>query len=490
MIEGMQIACEGHAQVRGLSQGIEAVMRTPEVLPEPVFVGESDIDYCGASIYGSVLRDGGLFRMWYQAWPRDWDGRDAMTVGCVESDDGLHWRRPQYGLVDYCGSTANHLTDLPFHSPSVFVDPQGGSERRYRAFGHAYPQSPNAHHARHQMTASGYFTAHSADGLRWQLDSPEPLWPHADVIISTWDAEAGCALIALKHNGFIAGMQRRRFFTATWADGRVSEPSSALFPDELDDLNARARGFASADYYGVGLMPTVGPTLGFLWNFRHQHPLGQAHDGLWHYGSQGAVDISLVYQLERGGRWLHAAGRADWLRAEEMPAWARGALYTASTPIDVGDETWLYFTGTADRHGWAGMGVDNKAWRDARGGRGGFAQIGLLKWPKDRLLGYRARLRERIELLPQARTLGAGNAGKLLLNAEVHGALRVALIDADGEEWPGYSAEEMDVLSGDLRAATVRWRGKEQLPAPSAGQQVVARIEMEDATLFAFSFSL
>ena len=477
----MQIACEGHEQIRGLSQGIEQVLRAPEVLPEPVFVGDSDADFCGASIYGSVLRDGGLFRMWYQAWPRDWDGRDAMTVGCVESDDGLHWRRPQHGLVECNGSTANHLTDLPFHSPSVFVDPQASAQRRYRAFGHARPQ------AQHEVTESGYYTAYSPDGLHSQLDSPKPLWPHADVIISTWDADAHRALIAFKHNGLVAGMQRRRFFTATWADGQASEPISALFPDELDDLNARARGFASADYYGVGLMPTAGPTLGFLWNFRHQHPLGQAHDGLWHYGSQGAVDVSLVYQLERGGRWLHVAGRPDWLRAEEMPVWARGALYTASNPIDVGDETWLYFTGTADRHGWAGAGVDNKAWRAARAGRGGFAQIGLLKWPKDRLLGYRARLRERIELLPQTRGV---EAGKLLLNAEVHGALRVSLIDAEGKALPGYGAEDMDVLNGDLRAVPVRWRGSEQLPSPAAGQQVAARIEMEDATLFAFSFCL
>ena len=221
----MQIACEGHEQIRGLPQGIEPVMRKPEVLPEPVFVGDSDVDYCGASIYGSVLRDGGLFRMWYQAWPRDWDGRDAMTVGCVESDDGLHWRRPQHGLVECNGSTANHLTDLPFHSPSVFVDPQASAQRRYRAFGHARPQ------AQHEVTESGYYTAYSPDGLHWQLDSPKPLWPHADVIISTWDADAHRALIAFKHNGLVAGMQRRRFFTATWADGQASEPISALFPD-------------------------------------------------------------------------------------------------------------------------------------------------------------------------------------------------------------------------------------------------------------------
>ncbi len=171
-----------------------------------------------------------------------------------------------------------------------------------------------------------------------------------------------------------------------------------------------------------------------------------------------------------------------------MPTWARGSLYTASAPIDVGDETWLYFTGTAERHGWVGAGVDTKEWRDALAGRGGFMRIGLAKWPKDRLIGYRARLRERIELLANER--GAG-PGKLVLNADVRtgGRLRVALLNGAGEVIPGYGMEESDALIGDQRLTTVRWQGKDQLPELPAGQPLLARIELEDATLFAFAFS-
>ena len=85
----MQPICEAHPQLLGVSQGLHLTLLPPTVVDEPILQGETDADAAGVSIYGSVIRDGGLFRMWYQAWPRDWNGSDAVTVACVESDDGL-----------------------------------------------------------------------------------------------------------------------------------------------------------------------------------------------------------------------------------------------------------------------------------------------------------------------------------------------------------------------------------------------------------------
>ena len=79
----MQLICEGHPQIESLSQGMQVVLNRPSVLDQPVLWGASDADAAGASIYGSVIREGGLFRMWYQAWPRGWDGGNVVSVGCV-----------------------------------------------------------------------------------------------------------------------------------------------------------------------------------------------------------------------------------------------------------------------------------------------------------------------------------------------------------------------------------------------------------------------
>ena len=484
----MQLICEGHPQITGTSHGMRLVLNTPKVLEKPVLQGDSDPDALGCSIYGSVIEDDGVFRMWYQAWPRDWDGSDEVSVACVESDDGLSWRRPSYGLVDCCGSRENHLTDLAVHCPSVFIDPRAGGERRYRAFGYTSRERLKGRYG-HDIGAVGYYTAFSADGLHWHFDSQEPTWHHADVITSTWDPHADGALIALKFNGGSAGMFRRRFYTATWSDGEASEPVSALIPDEHDDAAARARGFESADYYGVGLMPTPTTTIGFLWNFRHQRPLGYLESQMKWYGRLGRVDLSIVYQLERGGRWLHLPGRPDWLCAEDAPEWARGALYTASSPLAVGDETWLYFTGTRDRHGWCGVGVDAREWRSAMAGRGGFARIGVARWKRDRIMGYEAAVRECILL--QARPASGDERARLALNAVIRpgGAIRVALLDGSFEPLAGYGTADCDALSGDQLEAEVSWRGSRELPRIGEDETLTARVEIDGGTLFAFDFA-
>jgi len=484
----MQIVCEGHAQIAGVSPGLRFVLNHPAVIDDPVIQGETDVEGFGASIYGSVIEDNGVYRLWYQAWPRDWDGGDVVAVACVESDDGLAWRRPRYGLLECCGSTDNHLTDLPFHCPSVLIDPDGGADKRYRAFGYSDPAKLKGRYSA-QISARGYFTACSADGIHWQVESPEPTWPHADVITSTWDAYSHCARIALKHNGLCHSMYRRRFFTATWVDGQASEPVSAFFPDEVDDANARARGLVSADYYGVGLMPTPGPSIGFLWNFRHQHPLGYSEAQQIRYGSVGHVDLSVVYQLERGGRWLHLPGRPDWLAARDAPEWARGALYTAASPIHVGDETWLYFTGTRDYHGWCGDGVDTRAWRDKVGETGGFARIGLLKWRRDRVMGYEADHLEHLDLTPA--TVPESRDTRLAVNilTRARGQARVELVDGDRQPLPGYGLEDCDPVSGDHQEAIVTWRGRSVIPQAAGDRQLIARLELQAATLYAFDFT-
>ncbi|MBN1641056.1 MAG: hypothetical protein JXA09_07460 [Anaerolineae bacterium] len=485
----MQLFCDGHPQVAGFSEGLQPVLHRPQVLEEPVLASGSDVDAAGASIYGSVIRDGGVFRMWYQAWPRDWDGRDVVAVACAESDDGLTWRRPVYGLVECCGSRANHLTDLPFHSPSVIVDPDAPPERRYLAFGYADPTKMDRYAQR--VTRRGYYVAHSADGVHWLLDGDEPQWPSADVITAAWNPAAGCALVAFKNNLRVRGMSRRSFFTAEWAGGQATPPVSALIPEEQDDLVAQARGLHSADYYGVGLMPLDGMTVGFLWNFRHQLPLGYSDAHLFHYGHTGRVDLSLVYQTERGGRWRHVPGRPDWLCAEDAPRWANGALYTASSPIEVGDETWFYFTGSLDRHGWCGKGVSYREWRQEMAQAGGWARIGLARWPRNRLMGYWARLREYVRLSPAPAACGAASA--LTLNAVVEpgGSVRARLIDAaDRAPLPGYDWADAVPLTADALAAPLRWREREGLPTTAKGRQILAELELVGATVYAFDFQI
>ena len=63
---------------------------------------------CG---YCTVFRDGDLFRMYYQR-PHFLEERDCHAdhdVVCyAQSNDGVHWLRPEPGLVAFNGSTENN----------------------------------------------------------------------------------------------------------------------------------------------------------------------------------------------------------------------------------------------------------------------------------------------------------------------------------------------------------------------------------------------
>ena len=163
----MELLFESRTSIKAVSGKLYAEQVAPTVDPEPLVLPSNPVDGGGTSIYGSVLHEGGRFRMWYQAWPADWNGKDVSLVGYAESEDGVEWRKPNLGLFEYAGSTGNNLTDLGFHSPSVFIDPHAPSGARFRATGFARPGGLGCSD---RITLGGYYTAHSSDGLHWELD--------------------------------------------------------------------------------------------------------------------------------------------------------------------------------------------------------------------------------------------------------------------------------------------------------------------------------
>src|SRR5688572_12746202 len=53
-----------------------------------------------ATLYGSVIRDGAEFKMWYKS---------GMGVGFAQSEDGIVWRRPRLDLTLIDGEGSNIL---------------------------------------------------------------------------------------------------------------------------------------------------------------------------------------------------------------------------------------------------------------------------------------------------------------------------------------------------------------------------------------------
>ncbi len=80
--------------------------------------------------YHSIFRDGDRYRMYYKAWQLDVENGKVVTnrhpLFCcyAESDDGIHWRKPNLGLHEFNGSKANNIV-IP-HGPMGPVNPDVG----------------------------------------------------------------------------------------------------------------------------------------------------------------------------------------------------------------------------------------------------------------------------------------------------------------------------------------------------------------------------
>ena len=64
-------------------------------------------DAMGVQFYGSILKEGSKFRMWYVAFDDDTTNKVASSrwrAAYAESMDGLTWTKPDLGLVDFHGS--------------------------------------------------------------------------------------------------------------------------------------------------------------------------------------------------------------------------------------------------------------------------------------------------------------------------------------------------------------------------------------------------
>ena len=128
---------------------------------------------CG---YVSVLEDTTCYRMYYKANHQEMvPGKVAferLAVAYAESTDGITWKKPNLGLFEHEGSTANNLIWIGegdeakgVHGFTAFKDtnPACRAEDRYKALGAG------------KKSTEGLYALHSSDGIRWQLSSGDPL---------------------------------------------------------------------------------------------------------------------------------------------------------------------------------------------------------------------------------------------------------------------------------------------------------------------------
>ncbi|MFT5412572.1 MAG: hypothetical protein ACI9NC_005321, partial [Verrucomicrobiales bacterium] len=123
------------------------------------------------SAYFTIFRDGDRFRMYYRGSHWDAEAKKAThrEVTCyAESQDGIHWTKPELGLFEFGGSKANNivLDGLGTHCFAAFKDgnPNCRPEARYKGIARGRP-----------VGKKGLYVFQSADGTRWSPIKNEPV---------------------------------------------------------------------------------------------------------------------------------------------------------------------------------------------------------------------------------------------------------------------------------------------------------------------------
>jgi hypothetical protein len=423
------------------------------------------------SFFFTVRDEGGTLRLWYIC--RDLDNQP--NVAYAESTDGIHWIKPNLGIVDYHGSTDNNLVGIPNLEGVVFRDETAPAAERYVYITNVYHE--------------GIMRFYSPDGLRWTKSTDILLSFEADTQLVTFrderlgkyvtylrgwdpgsDTERQRKVVRLEFDSYLGHL-------AIEPSGVPTHPASAAktrlhwIVDEIPTVLATdGRDPAHTDIYNISAQPyPVDPAwyVGFPSFYRHDPESDDPP-----YQNSGRTEIQFV-----GSR-----DGINWQRYDRQPYIApslvgadRGNMVFMGTGLVIrGDEIWHFATGFHSRHG------DVAARRAKTDGR---------------IVRYVQRVDGFVSLntgdtTGTAQTVPvdiSGNTLRLNLDTGGLGSLRVGLVDKDGHEVPGFGVANCVPLSVNDTGAQVQWNGGADL-SNLAHRQLSLRFESNRTRLFSFRF--
>lgn len=126
--------------------------------------------------YFSVIQDGPKVLMYYRGSSGGSDHSDAQVTCVAESTDGVHFVRPNLGLIEAGGTKENNViwrgVESHNFSPFLDVNPNAKPSERYKALGGVKQPGKNWHQGE---TPGGLYAFTSADGIHWEKMKDTPV---------------------------------------------------------------------------------------------------------------------------------------------------------------------------------------------------------------------------------------------------------------------------------------------------------------------------
>jgi len=466
------------------SEGIELRMIPPTQEYEPVIRPDRPWEAKGIGAYNTVMREDGKFRMWYSATTdREANYMGTELVLCyAESLDGIHWEKPELGLIEYNGSKANNIVSptrrgASQQGASVMRDDHAPPAERYKLWTKYHP--PEEKVETEQDETVGLHAMTSPDGLRWSLLG-RPNYPlkrgnAADSqSVVFWDEDLGkyVGLVRIKRYGDAYGdtTSRKRHVSVglMLSDNFLdwSYTKEVFRVEERIPVPEQDRGLPPfADLYtpvgmkvpGVPNAYVLLPTPYYRWG-NDDFPAN--------------IDVGLATSRNLTD-WWQPSDPEPFLRLGPDGSSTSGMIFSNPWLIPMDDELWFYY---------AGLGVDHR---------------GSSTFDPSKTGIFRTRLRRDGFVAAVAGYHGgefttpvvtfAGNELVLNLDGSAGGWLQVEILSPGGTPLDGFRLEQCETLRGNSVNKPVKWKCNPDLSSLS-GVPLRLRFVMRSMRLHAFQF--
>jgi hypothetical protein len=489
------------------SEGITLTMNPPQQTHGALLV--ADRPWEGRiRAYNTVLKDGGVFRMWYHVAPSKGSSRVIEGVAYAESEDGIRWTKPNLGLIEYKGSTDNNLVaplvvgseehwftaglslDLRMQGAGIFKDtnPSCPPEERYKLWSKMQGILPvgmeldpsevpegvklgDVLENVQPVIRGGLVSMYSEDGVRWNVYEKRVETGACDTQnVAIWDERLQKYVGYVRMIPDLNGVKYRSVGRLVSDDFQNwSAPESILEADEID-LGARERRDTSnsIDIYTNGFMKyPYAQDVYFMMPSYYYH---------WDRTTgPNTLDVRLLTSRD-GIDWQHAGGRRPFLRLGPRGTLSSREVYACPGVIRVGDELWSYYAGNDSNHKWT---VDPLS--DVQT-TGIFRAVSRL----DGFISADAPYEGGTLTTPPV--IFTGKQLTLNLDTSAGGVIRLEVQSAEGKPLDGYTLADADDLNGNSVRMPVRFNGSTDM-GRLAGVAIRLSFHMYDCKLYAFQFS-
>ncbi len=422
---------------------VDFYLSTPSKHPEnPVLVPEHPWEGNAVYLYGTVRYNSGeeRYEMWYQTYDHDAPAGHRTFICYAVSSDGIEWKRPSLGEVEYDDSFSNNIILEPrgngdIYAPSVVVDPEGPPSRRYKMIYSDWST---------QEKGSIVHGAYSSDGRSWTRFSWNPLPPVSTDALSLLPQKINGHFILFTKSGRVATRNRKRGIARSedfreWTEEEIYRPGDFgpefLEPYWMSASVIRGRGFGMTGIYDTR-NGEIFPVFAYSENFRRWETPRKNQPAI-PLGSQGAFDSSMIF-------------------------------VQSNVFLPVGDEIWTYYGGWNGEH----------EQKDREGA------IGIARWPRERFLGMHVGSEGGQVEVENFRT----DRSFLTVSVEVEkeGVVAAGLYNSTtGDPIRGFGQDQFDPIRNSGSRVPLSWNGKGNLEEVEE-HRVTLRLYARNATLYAF----